>query len=47
MEATISILVQLEAIAIPIATTPSPFATMEDLGVDVRVEVTKVTIMEY
>jgi hypothetical protein len=46
MEATILILVQLEAIAIPIATTPSPFATTKDLGVYVRVEVIEVTIME-
>jgi hypothetical protein len=46
MEVAILILVQLEAIAIPIATTPNPFTTMKDLGVDVRVEVIEATIME-
>jgi hypothetical protein len=46
MEGVISILVQLETIAILGASVPSPYATTEDLGVDVRVEETKVKVME-
>jgi hypothetical protein len=46
MEEGILIMVQPETTTIPTTTAPSLDATMEDLGVDVRVEETKATIME-
>jgi hypothetical protein len=46
MEGVTSISVQLETIANLVVSVPNPFATMEDLGVDVRVEETKAKVME-
>ncbi len=46
MECVTLILVQLETIAILAASVSSPFATTEDLRVDVRVEETKAKVME-
>lgn len=46
MEGVTLILIQLKTTIVHIATTPNPFAVTEDLGVDVKVEVTKAMIME-
>jgi hypothetical protein len=46
MEGVTSILVQLKTIVILATSVSNPFATTEDLGVDVRVEETKAKVME-
>jgi hypothetical protein len=46
MEGVTLISIQLKTIIVPITTTPGPSAITEDLGVDVKIEVTKATIME-
>jgi hypothetical protein len=46
MEAGISILVQLQSSIVHGATTPSFIVTIVDPGVDVRIEETKVIVME-
>jgi hypothetical protein len=46
MEGVTSISIQLKTIAILATSVSSPFATTEDLGVDVRLEETKAKVME-
>ncbi len=46
MEAKTSTLIQSKSIVIPIATTLNPSSTLEDVWLYVKVDVTKVTIME-
>jgi hypothetical protein len=46
MEGVTFISIQLETIAVPATTTPNSFVAIEDLRIYVRIEITKVTIME-
>ncbi len=46
MQGATLILVQQETIAILVAIAPSPSTVTKDLGVDVKIEVIKPTIME-
>jgi hypothetical protein len=46
MEGATLILVQQETTGIHVAIAPSPFTATKDLGVDVKIEVIKPTIME-
>jgi len=46
MEGVTLISIQLKTTIVLVVSTPSPSAITKDLGVDVKVEVTKVMIME-
>jgi hypothetical protein len=46
MEGATLISVQLETIIVPATITPSSFVAIKDPGINVKVEVTKVIVME-